>query len=486
MSLKKNVVYNAILSVSNVAFPIVTTPYISRILGVENIGVVNFAVAYASYFALFVALGIPMYGMREIAKRNENPEDRSRMFSELFMINVLSALIFSLVYLVTIFSIPTLYNDRNFLLVAGALVLFVPLNVDWFFAGREKFKQITLRTLIAKVIVLAGLFIFVRTQDDIIPYLILVVAANLLSQIWSFGYLMKTEVKFRLRNLQIKKHINAILVLFASNIGVSIYTMLSTLMLGFLSDYTQVGYYTSAIKISKITLTIVAAMSPVMVVRINTIRGKKDGQKEISRLLNNSFGYTMMLAIPATVGLTVIAPHFVPMFFGKEFIPITFSVQLLSLLVIITGANTIFTSQILFGMGFDKKALISILLGSASSLVLNIPLIKYYGALGASIASVLSETTVLVAAIIFVSKLMPFHLNVKSISHPLLASLPIIPLSLWIDSFSSSFYYLLILIVTGVTVYIIIMVFILKNEQANQFFYNMMEKVLSLKRKNKQ
>ncbi|MDR2362259.1 MAG: oligosaccharide flippase family protein, partial [Prevotellaceae bacterium] len=242
MSFKKNVAYNTILTVSNVAFPIVTTPYVSRILGVENIGIVNFAVTYASYFALFVALGIPMYGMREIAKQNNSPDGRNQVFSELFVINVVSAIIFSTVYLVTIFSVPALSHDREFLLITGISVLFVPFNVDWFFSGREKFKLVTLRTLAAKIIAVGGLFIFVRTREDIIPYLILTVVANLSSQIWNFGYMLKTEVKFRLKHLQIKKHLNAVLVLFASNIAISVYTMLSTLILGFMSDYTQVGY----------------------------------------------------------------------------------------------------------------------------------------------------------------------------------------------------------------------------------------------------
>ena len=167
---------------------------------------------------------------------------------------MLSAIIFSLVYLVTIFSIPTLSHDKEFLLITGISVLFVPFNVDWFFSGREKFKLVTLRTLAAKIIALGGLFIFVRTREDIIPYLILTVAANLSSQIWNFVYMLKTEVRLRLKQLQIKKHLNAVLVLFASNIAISVYTMLSTLILGFLSDYTQVGYYTSAMKASTIVL----------------------------------------------------------------------------------------------------------------------------------------------------------------------------------------------------------------------------------------
>jgi O-antigen/teichoic acid export membrane protein len=478
MSLKKNVAYNTILSVSNVAFPIITTPYVSRILGVENIGVVNFAVTYASYFALFVALGIPMYGMREIAKQNNNPEGRNRTVSELFTINVLSAVIFSIVYLVTVFSVPTLSQNREFLLITGISVLFVPFNVDWFFSGREKFKVVTLRTLAAKVIALGGLFIFVRTRDDIIPYLILTVAANLSSQIWNFGYMLKTEVKFRFSDLQIKKHLNAVLVLFASNIAISVYTMLSTLLLGFLSDYTQVGYYTSAIKVSKIILPIVTAMSPVMVARINTIKGEKDNRTEILRLLNNSFGYMMILAVPATIGLMMIAPRFVPFFFGAEFIPATVSLQILSLLIIIIGISNLFGIQVLVALGHEKKFLIAVLFGTVSNFCLNLLLIGKYGSLGASIASVIAEIMVSAAIFIFALKVFPVRIDTGNIFQPILASLPIIPVALLVDRITEhNLSYLLVTVATSVIIYAGIMITAFKNEQMNQISRAIADKI---------
>jgi O-antigen/teichoic acid export membrane protein len=478
MSLKKNIAYNTILTVSNVAFPVITTPYVSRILGVENIGVVNFAVTYASYFALFVALGIPMYGMREIAKQNNNPEGRNRTVSELFTINVLSAIIFSIVYLVTVFSVPTLSQDKEFLLITGISVLFVPFNVDWFFSGREKFKLVTLRTLAAKIIALGGLFIFVRTRDDIIPYLILTVVANLSSQIWNFGYMLKTEVRFRFRNLQIKKHLNAVLVLFASNIAISVYTMLSTLLLGFLSDYTQVGYYTSAIKVSKMILPIVTAMSFVIVARINTIKGEKDNQTEILRLLNNSFGYMMMLAVPATIGLMMIAPRFVPLFFGVEFIPATVSLQILSSLIVIIGLGNLFGTQVLVALRHEKKFLTAVLFGTISNFCLNLLLIGKYGSVGASVASVIAELIVTVATFIFALKVISVRISTEKIFQPILAALPIIPVSLLVNRITEhNLSYLLVTVTTSAIIYAGIMIVVFKNEQAKQIVHAVVRKI---------
>jgi O-antigen/teichoic acid export membrane protein len=453
-------------------------PYVSRVLGVENIGIVNFAVTYASYFALFVALGIPMYGMREIAKRSENPEGRNQVFSELFVLNISSAVIFSLVYLITIFSVPTLSQEREFLLITGISVLFVPLNVDWFFSGREKFKVVTLRALAAKIVALGGLFIFVRTREDIVPYLILTVAANLSSQIWNFGYLLKTEVKFCFRSLQLKKHLNATLILLASNMAIGVYTMLSTLLLGFLSDYTQVGYYTSAIKAGTIILPIITAMSPVIVARINTIKEAKDSQVEILRLLNNSFGYMLMLAIPATIGLIMTAPHFVPLFFGEEFGPAAVSLQILSPLIVIIGLSNLFGMQVLMAMGHEKKLLVAVLFGVVSNCCLNVWLAGRYGSVGASVASVMAEIIVTVATFIFALKILPVRINIRYILQPVLAALPIIPISLFVNHIvERRLSCLSITIVASVIVYAVVMIAVFKNEPACQVVRTVIKKI---------
>jgi O-antigen/teichoic acid export membrane protein len=478
MSLKTNVAYNTVLNVLNVAFPVITTPYVSRVLGVENIGIVNFATTYASYFALFATLGIPIYGIREIAKCNNNLKERQQVFSELFAISCLSTVICSLIYLVSVFTVPSLHNDREFLLIAGIAVFFVPLHIDWFFSGREKFKIITVRSIIVKVIFFAGLFIFVHSHNDVIIYMILCVMANLLSQFWTFSYMLKTELKPRFKNLNLQKHIKAVLTLFVSNIAISIYTMLSPLLLGFMSDYTQVGYYTSAIKISKLILPIITAMSLVMIARINTLKSEANNTAEISKLLNNSLEYMLMLAIPATIGLFMITPRFVPLFFGTEFIPMTSSMQLLTLLIIIIGISNLFGIQILVAMGHERKFLTAVLMGTFSSLLLNLVLIRQYGSMGASVASVIAEIFVTVATIIFAFKILPIKINIKSLYQPLLASLFIIGTAMVFNRLiERNFVYITATIITGIMLYIIVMVFVFRHKQANSILTSITEKI---------
>jgi O-antigen/teichoic acid export membrane protein len=252
--------------------------------------------------------------------------------------------------------------------------------------------------------------------------------------------------------------------------------MLSTLILGFMSDYTQVGYYTSAIKISKIVLPVVTAMSPVMIARINTIKGEKNNHQEILRLLNNSFGYIMLLAVPATIGLIVVAPRFVPLFFGIEFIPATVSLQLLSLLILIIGISNLFGWQVLFAMGHEKKILKTTVFGSISNICLSILLVRQYGSLGASVAYVITEIIVTIMVIVFALHIMPIHINKKNIYQPLLASLPIILVSLFCNIIEYDLSYLLATIVISGTLYISILLFVFKNESAKQLLFFIIKK----------
>jgi O-antigen/teichoic acid export membrane protein len=478
MSLKKNVAYNTVLTVSNVAFPVVTTPYVSRVLGVENIGIVSFATTYASYFALVAALGIPMYGMRETARLNNDAAERGRVFSELFVINCLSTVVCSVAYLATVFSVPALYGERVFLLIAGTSVFFVPFSTDWFFAGRERFRLITIRSLATKLVSVAGLFIFVRSADDIVPYLILNTVAHLSGQAWNFVYMLKNEVRIQFVNLRMKRHLRFILILFASNIAVSIYTMLNTLILGFMSDYMQVGYYASAIKTGRLVLPVVTAMAPVVIARISALKNEPDREKQLHSLLNHSFGSMMMTAVPATVGLIMIAPRFVPVFFGAEFMPVVPSMQVLSLLILIIGINNFFAVQILVGAGFDEKVFVVLLSGTVSGFLLNLLLIPFYGALGASIASVVAEIIVTVVAIVFVAKLVPVRLCRKNVFQPVIASIPVVFVSAGLSSVTeNNSIYLLLTVTTSAVLYFFIMIAVFKNDEATQIFHAVMKKI---------
>jgi O-antigen/teichoic acid export membrane protein len=449
--------------------------------------VINFATTYALYFTLFAALGISMYGIREVAKHSNDQAARSQIFSELFSIRCISTLICVIVYLLSIFFVPALRGEREFLLIAGISLLFAIVNVDWFFTGRENMEIITIRSLMVKLATFAGLFIFVRTREDALAYLILTLIATICGHLWNFGYLLTKEVKITFFNLNVKRHLKSVLTLFAANIAMSIYTMLGTLMLGFMSNYTEVGYFTSAIKINNLVLPIVTAMAIVVVARINTLKGaEQEGQ--IRELLERSFGFMFTLAVPIAIGLIVISPRFVPFFFGQEFALATVSMRILSLLIPIIGLSNLFGIQILLGFGKDKQFMIAVLLGTVSNFILNLALITPFGgAMGASIASVIAEILVAVATIVFAVKVMPIHIKVKSIVQPLLAASLIIPISMMTSYWTSNNWnYLFFTITISALLYFCTMSFVLKNEQVNYILNIVLQKIKSVEIKNNQ
>ena len=242
----KNVLYNVILNITNIAFPIVVTPYIARVLGVENMGIVNFATAYASYFSILIHLGIPIYGVRAIAKCKDNLKERSKIATELVAIMGVSSLLFSAIYLASIYSINILRAESEYLLIAGLPLILSIFNVEWYFQGREKLKIITLRSIVVKVLSLAAIFIFVKERGDLILYILINNLAAVLSQFWTFLIFLTKELKVKFKELNLRRHPKPTLTLFLSTLAITIYTLLPSFMLGFLSTYTYFGSYTPA------------------------------------------------------------------------------------------------------------------------------------------------------------------------------------------------------------------------------------------------
>lgn len=313
MSIKKNLAYNISLNILNVLFPVITVPYVSRVLNPEGIGLANFAITYVSYFALFAALGISIYGVREIAKLKDRTDKISQIFSELFKITLISTLLVSAVFILTLYLVPQLAADRKILLVSGLTLFFTPVAIDWYFAGLEQFKLITLRSVIIKLLCIAGLFLFVRTKQDVIIYVLLNVLAVVAGNTWNILYATRKGLKIKLTGIRTKPHLKPMLILFSSVLAVSIFVMLDTLMLGFMCTYEEVGFYTSAAKIAKLFIPIFSSLGIVLLPRLSYNR-QNNKETENSFLLQKSFDFTIFLTVPAMFGLFLLASRFVPFF----------------------------------------------------------------------------------------------------------------------------------------------------------------------------
>ncbi|MCI1741553.1 MAG: flippase [Prevotella sp.] len=452
-SIKRNLFYNTLLNVSAVIFPLITAPYVARVLQPDNIGLFNFANTYAGYFALVAALGIPTYGVRELAKLRDDKIALEKLLSELFSINVYTTVIVSIIYIASLFIIGQMRMNVLFFLIAGFVIYTSPFSIEWFYQGLEDFGFITLRTLVVRVISIVGLFIFVRDSADVTNYLLLNVFGSVVGKIWNYTVLVHSGMRLHLVHKGLRKHMKPVLTLFTSSIAISIYTVLDTIMLGFITNYSQVAYYNQATHISRTFLSIITSLSIVAMPRVSYYMKNKEWL-EINTLMQKSFGIISLMAIPVALGLFIISPIFVPWFFSKTFMGTIVPLQIMSFSIIVIGFNNLLGVQILLGLGKDRLFLYSVLVGTISNFLMNCFMIPLWGATGASIASVTAETLVLLLEIYFVYTKTRIRISASGdIIKSLFGSLLFFPISYLVLQHLDSWRYLLVFIPVGILVY---------------------------------
>jgi O-antigen/teichoic acid export membrane protein len=389
-SIKKNIVYNVSLSLLNILFPIVTTPYISRVLGVENIGVVRFVVTCVGYFAIFAAFGIGYYGVRELAKHKDNQKKCSQLFSSLFTITMCSTIVVTLLFLLSINLVPEFKVQRLLFSLYGITLYLTPITMDWYFQAKENFRIITFRSFIVKLLAFVSLFIFVRERNDVIPYLLISTFSIIATQIWNLSYAYKTGLRISLCNLELRQHVKPMFVFLTSSVAISFFTMINIMMLGFLSSYEQIGYYTSSDIIIGVMNSFLGAIAVVLLPRISSNDAQKADSSN-SQLLQKTLDATALLCVPMAVGLCLTASRFVPLFFGSEFEGSIVPLQIVSFRIIIVGLNYLFGTNMLLALGHEKKYLLSVICSAVLSFVLNLLLLPHYGAVGAAIVIVVAD-----------------------------------------------------------------------------------------------
>ena len=350
-------------------FPLVSFPYASRILGPDGIGKVQFITTFAQYFVLIAALGIPLYGIIEVAKVKNDQEKLSKVFSELLIINLLTSLILLSVYITIICLFNWFQPDLEFYLF-GCIIVFAGFSsVDWFYIGVEKVRDIALRSILIRVFSLIGLFTLVKTKNHLLIYFLIIILAIVVNNLWNLYYVLKS-VKFLYKEAKLKKHLPILLALLGTTISVGIYTTMDTLLLGFLSNDTAVGYYSAAIKGTKMFIPIVAAFGIILIPAITqSIVANELG--DVQKLADKSFAFTCFIAVPISFGLYIYAPEIITIFSGNEFIKAIPAMQIASPLVFLIGLGHLFGYQLLIPSNNERKYLLATIFGMSISLIFN-------------------------------------------------------------------------------------------------------------------
>ncbi len=401
-SLKRNFGYQMVYRILTVITPLITSPYLSRVLGVEALGKYSASQAYVNYFVLFAMLGIENYGNRSIAKIQENEAKRSTTFWNIYAVQFIASIMSIAVYIASIYCFIE-PEKKTIYLLQGLWLIDSLLNINWFFFGCEQFKLIVTRNTIIKIASVACIILFVKKPSDLWIYIIIMG----LSVVFAEGALWIFLPRFiKLEKPQwneVKKNIIPVLHLFIPALALSVFHIMDKSMLNWLSDDVNSGYYYNADKLVNIPLQLITGMSAVMLPRIaNTIYN--EGSNKAKLLLKKSIELTLFLMCAVSFGIGTIADEFVPIFFGKGYEPCVILIECFVPVLIVKTLSDFIRTQYLIPSSNDKLYTIAVIGGAISNLIANYILIQSFGALGAVMGTLIAESVVLIFETIGVKK----------------------------------------------------------------------------------
>lgn len=399
-SIKYNFLMDLILKVSTIVFPMITFPYVSRVLSPEGLGRVSFAVSIISYFQLFASLGIPTYGVRLCTKYRDDRPKLSKAFQELLIINSITTCISYIVFFIAIFSVNRFKEDSLLLLITSANVLLSTIGVPWLYTAMEQYKYITVRSLIVKVISVIALFLLVHTEKDYIIYASITVVGTAGSNIYNMFYSRKFVSWKPIGGYEIIKHLKPIFILFAMSLAGSIYTHLDTLMLGFMMNDVEVGYYTAAVKMKGLLISITVSLGGVMLPRLSYFlqNGYKD---QFNQMSAKAFNLIWYVSLPLVLFFMMYASETIVVLSGEAYIRAVPAMVAITPTVFLISATNMMGYQILIPSLKEDKVLISVIMGALIDTIANFILIPSFGALGAAIGTLLAEFGVFIVQIYY-------------------------------------------------------------------------------------
>lgn len=449
----KNFLYNIIYQIFIFIIPLIITPYISRILGVDNIGIYSYSYSIIYYFMLITMLGINNYGSRNIAKLSNKKEQMSEEFCSIYYLQSIIGIIMLIIYNLLLLFI----NDNKIIFALQNIFLLSAIfDINWFYFGLEKFKITISRNIIIKLFSLILIFVFVKESTDLWKYTLIMSVSTLISQLYLWLFIKKHNIK--LKKVSLKRifiNLKPCLILFIPVIAYSIYRVMDKTMLGAISGMTQLGYYENAEKIINIPVSLVTALGTVMLPYMSKINSE---DKEIfNKNIMESFKLSFTFIMPMIFGLLAISKDFSIIFFGKEFADSgNIIIMLLPTILFSCIANVIRTNY-LIPKKQDKIYAISTILGAVLNLIFNVILIPKFGYYGACVGTIIAEFSVMLYQVIKVKEKINFKNVLKVLLSCLIKSVIMFVIIIIVGLFIKNiFYKIIIQIIIACLIYFIL------------------------------
>lgn len=451
-SVKKNYIYNLAYQIFAIIIPFVTTPYISRILGAENIGIYSYTLSIVTYFVLFGSLGITVYGAREVAYVQNDRQKRSQIFWELNIIRLITILLSTALFLATC----RLFGDYWIYYLILSIHLFATIfDISFFFQGIEDLRLTSVRNIIVRIIGTALIFLLVKSQADLWIYMLIFVLTTFFGNVSLWLQLPKYVEKVSIKSLELKKHFKPVLALFLPQIASQIYAILDKVMIGaIIPDKAELGFYEQGEKIVKMAITVITAVAAAMSPRIATAFINKD-KASLDRYMYKTFKFTFMLALPMILGIFAVSDRFVPIFFGEGYDRVSIIMKLLSPIILIIGFGSAIGVQYFIPTKRQRQLTITYIAGAIVNVIINALLIGQFGAVGAAIGTICAEAAVTGFQLFFIRNEYPLPKILKCAPKYLISSIImfVVCFGLNIIMPAGSVYSIVVIIAAGGIVY---------------------------------
>ncbi len=402
-SLKLNFIMNAILTMSNVIFPLITFPYVSRVLLPAGTGKVSFATSLIAYFTLFADLGIPTYGIRACAQVRDNREELTRTAQELLTINLVMDVISYAFLILALIFVPRLHEDRTLYIVVSLTIILSAIGMEWLYKALEQYTYITIRSIIFKFIALIALFLLVHKETDYVIYGGISIFAASASNILNFINVHKYIDMKPVGHYHFKRHLKPIAVFFAMSCATTIYTHMDVVMLGFMTTDADVGYYNAAARIKTALVAIVTSLGTVMLPRASYYIEQKN-MDEFNRITKRAINFVFLAALPMMLYFILYARQGILFLSGAAFANSILPMQIIMPTLLFIGLSNLLGLEVLVPQGKEKIVLYSEIAGAVINIIINAVLIPRLASIGVAIGTLAAEFVVLAVQYGFLHK----------------------------------------------------------------------------------
>jgi O-antigen/teichoic acid export membrane protein len=461
--LKKKILFQSLLAVSQLIFPLATFPYLTRTLGAAGLGKTGYIEFVAGLIITVFSVGIPYYGVREISKARNDKQKRSRLCGELLCIHFICSLFGILIFIILLQLNPNYQKEKQLMMLGSLYILLQVFSFEWYLQGTEAFRFLAWRNILVRVLGIAAIFLLVKDVGDYIIYYGIILVTQLVVAFTAFIKLIK-ENTISFRAIQFKPHLKPLFYFFLTSSFISVYIFFDTIILGWLTGKDHVGYYTFALRIVKLPLLLLLTLNTILFPRISFLH--TEGQHErIAALTRFTLKFIFTITIPVCVCFYMLAPEIIAILGGIEFSPSIIVLQILSPLPLMISLSNFFVLQVLTPVHKERFITIAYMVASLISLLLNFLLIPVMQERGAAIAILITESAIFILLFYFSINQVKTGFPVNNLFVGLVLSLLAIPVVLFVrNSLNSSLYILILSLGSFGSIYFILQYFFLRNE----------------------